>query len=610
MEYVRSLPVASCRSPVARLRFFFVAALAVGGPRAAYAQTAIDVPAAGDDSGTDGLGSYERGALALALAERGLEVEPTPAGKTVRRIHVVTIPVFGVEEGFLRWFNMFHVTSREEMVAREVLVRPGEKWNEARVDETRRRLRDPLFTSVVVAVPVQAAGGSQNIVDLLVVTRDVWSLRMNSRYEVQESVLTELSLSLSENNLFGLRKQVALVFDMDLGSYSIGPQYVDKNIAGTHLTLTSEVDAVFGRYSNELEGTKSATTFAYPLWSLDREWGAEIDVSHFDAVRRSFLGTELRPYETEAGMVIPWEYDERDFDVESTATRQLGGEAAKHRITLGHRLSVQRPSVRDDFPGDEAARAEFEREVLPRSERASSVFAHYSFFTPVYTVYRNVDTFDLAEDVRLGPEFTAEIGSALKPIGSEVNFLYGSLSAAWTIDVGEDGYLRASAATSGRRQGGDFIDKSRSASLSAASPRFFGMRLAARAAWTRRYDETNNRLFTLGGDSGLRGYAIGAFVGTGRQPVRFVANAELRTAAVPIWFSRVGGILFWDGGHAADCYRGCAQPFELHQDVGVGARVLIPQAQPYVFRFDWAVPLDGPTSGFPGRFIAGVNQIF
>lgn len=601
------------RRAVAALGFTLCA---VGQPAAARAQPGG--PAAGPAavepaSPLDQLGSIEREALDQALAARDLTIDPAPAGKIVRRVHVVNLPVFGPREGFLRWFNVFHVTSRDEAVRREVLIQPGEPWDEERVAETRRRLRDPLFTSVVVIVPVQPSGAAGRApdggVDLLVVTRDVWSLRTNLRWEIQEGVLTEFSMSLSENNLFGRRKQVALVFDMDLGAYSIGPRYIDSNIAGTHLTLFSEVDAVFNRYSSDLEGSKSATSLSYPLWSLDREWGAGLEVSHFDAVRRSFLGTDVRGFETAEGVVVPWEYDERDLEIETSAVRQLG-RAVKHRVSVGHRLDLQRPSVRDDFPGDDAARAEFEREVLPRSERSSLLFARYATFTPVYTVYRNFDTFDLAEDQRLGPELSAEIGSAMKPIGSEVDFVTGSLSAAWAFDIAGDGMIRFAAATGARRQDGDFIDISRSASVNLTTPAFLASRLAARLAWTRRYDETNNRYFTIGGDSGLRGYTIGAFAGLGPHPVRVVANLELRTQSLPILFTRAGFVAFWDGGHAASCYSGCPDPLVLHQDVGLGARLLIPQLQPYVFRFDWAVPLTGPTAGLPGRFIAGVHQVF
>ncbi|HKE13635.1 MAG TPA: hypothetical protein VKB80_02135, partial [Kofleriaceae bacterium] len=455
---------------------------------------------------------------------------------------------------------------------------------------------------------VRADGGADQEVDLLVVTRDIWSLRMNSNYEVQEGTLSKLSLSLSENNLFGLRKQIAMVFNMDLGKYSIGPRYIDPNIAGTHLTLETHVDAVFNRYTSDLEGSQSATSFNYPLWSLSREWGAGIDISHFDAVRRSFLGAELRRYQTADGMMVPWEYDERDLEVTSNVVRQLGS-SVKHRFAIGHKLSVQRPEVRDNFPGDDAAREEFERQVLPRSERSSAVFARYNLFVPTYAVFRNISSFDLAEDQRLGPDLGVEVGSALEALGSEVDFLYGSVTAGWTMALGRDGLVRVVGSASARRQDGELIDMLRSASIVAASPSFLGMRLAGRATWSGLFDDTANRYFTIGGDDGLRGYAINQFVGYGPDAVRVQTNLELRTTAVPILFTRVGALLFWDTGHAADCYRGCPGALSLHQDVGGGLRVLVPQLQPYVFRFDWALPLTD-ASAFPGRFIAGVNQVF
>ena len=561
------------------------------------------------------LGSYERTALQRALAGRGLRLDPAPEGKRVRRLHVDNQDVFGPEEGFLQWFNVFHLTSREHVVEREILLRPGDMWDEALVDETRRRLRDPLFTSLAVIAPVVAEGGSPDQVDLLVVTRDIWSLRMNSRFEVQEGVLSDLSLSLAENNLFGYRKHIALVFDMDLGTYTLGPQYVDRNIAGTRLQLITKVDAIFNRDTSDFEGTKSATSFGYPLWSLRRKWGGAIVASHFAGTRRAFgPGPRVASYvyvdpATGEEQLLPYEYDERTMNIESNVVRQLG-ERVKHRVFVGHQLEVQRPEVRDGFPGDDAARAAFEADVLPRSERSSALFARYSMFTPVYRTYRNIDSFDLGEDQKLGPEASVEVGAAMKPIGSEANFQTGAFTAAWTFDIASDGLIRLSTGAGGRLQDGDVIDKLMTATVAAVTPSLVGMRLATRFTWSRRRDETSNRTFSLGGDSGLRGYAIGEFRTVGANPVRFLGNVEMRTLPVRVLFARAGAVAFWDFGHAADCYSGCATPLFLHHDVGIGARALVPQLQPFVFRFDWAIPLTGINAGFPGRIIAGVQQIF
>jgi hypothetical protein len=60
--------------------------------------------------------------------------------------------------------------------------------------------------------------------------------------------------------------------------------------------------------------------------------------------------------------------------------------------------------------------------------------------------------------------------------------------------------------------------------------------------WARRYNETNNRFFTVGGDTGLRGYTIADFAGQ----IRVLNNLELRTFPIRILFARFGGIAFWD----------------------------------------------------------------
>ena len=165
-----------------------------------------------------------------------------------------------------------HRTTREKIIAREVLTRPGDLWSDALNDETLRNLRDVFIHNVVVIVPVKNA--SPELVDVLVVTRDVWSLRLNSNFEVQDQKLTFLSFSLSENNFFGLRKKLALSFRMDQGSIAMGPTYTDPNIAGKRLTMQTAWRAIFGRESLDYEGTSSASSFAYPLWSLRSRWGA------------------------------------------------------------------------------------------------------------------------------------------------------------------------------------------------------------------------------------------------------------------------------------------------------------------------------------------------
>lgn len=548
-------------------------------------------------------GGYEAEALAQALASLGLEEETAPEGKTLDRIWVVNLEVFGPRTGFLRWFNVFHRTTRWRQIEREVILRPGEAWDQRKLEETERKLRDPLFSSLVVVVPVVSPHPGR--VDLLVVTRDVWSLRFNSRFEIQEQKFTELTLSISENNFLGARKQLALVLDMDQSDFFVGPLYVDKNIAGTRLQLRIYGGPLFSRETGELEGSQSSTTFAYPLWSLQRKWAAGIAVTHFSGVVRDFIGTDLRTYDdpdTPDVEDVPWRYEQRNVDVETAVTRSFGTDVL-HRVSVGHDFHVQRPDLPDDFAFSDTVRDAFVRDVFPRSERISSLFARLNVFTPTYIAYRDISTYDLSEDARLGPDATLTAGAALEAIGSEADFVFATAEVGYTHDLRGDGFARIAATGSMRLQDGELIDNRVDVVAKVITPRLGNLvRVAAQVQANRRLNEQQNRFLTVGGDDGLRGYRIRAFNGQ----ARVLANLEVRSMPVAIWFARAGATVFWDVGHAAETF----SDLGLRHDVGAGIRWLLPQLSPLVYRLDWAIPLTGSGRGLPGRIIFGVDQIF
>lgn len=554
------------------------------------------------------LGGLEREAVETALARRGLRVDPSPEGKTVRAIHVVNLEVFS-EQDFrpLRWLNVFHVTTRERVIEREVLLRPGMSWDDRLAEETQRNLQDPFLSNVVVVLPV--ASPVPGTVDVLVVTRDVWSLRLNSNFEVQEDDLVQLSFSLSENNLFGLRKKIAMVFFMDQGAIAIGPTYIDDNLAGTRLTLSTSFRALFAREDGEFEGTASRTIFAYPLWSLARTWGGSIDVYHSDSVIRSFQGSELRVVDLEGTPeveALPFRYRLRRVSATASGVRSFGQKVIQ-RVSAGYEFDLTRPEL-FDFPYAEPAAELFAEQVFPRSERSSALFVSYRLFTPDFRAYRDLDTFDLREDVRLGPHLELRVSGASELFGSENDFVGLAAAAGWAVAFARTGYARLSVGWSGRLED-RLIDRQLGTSVGVATPHLFRfLRLVAGARLSVQTDDTQNRFYTIGGNEGLRGYAIGAFIGGYRtsSAAETLAHLEARTRPLPLWSLRAGAVAFWDAGHAADT----VEDLRLHHDVGVGLRLLIPQLDPYVMRVDWALPLTGPTAGFPGRFSLGFKQVF
>lgn len=405
------------------------------------------------------LGTLESAAVDAALTARGLAIDPAPEGKVIGAIDVVNLDVFQPSEGrLLTWFNHFHRTTREEHIRRESLLRPGMRYDAALVEETVRNLRnrnaaysanDAPLSSIVAMVPVKAA--APGTVDVLIVTRDVWSLRFNSDglFGLMTADLASFNASLSENNLLGWRKQIALAFLMDQGEMELGPNYVDPNVLGSRLRLSFAAYQIWQRKIGTLaagpsEGAAALLRIEYPLYALAQRWGGFVEGDYKTYVSRDIVGPTstrsgpaLARFDPGSGaclaptgptdaayaaLTADCAYRRRFATVSSGLTRSFPSLWLIQRITVGNEFATDRPSFLSDFPVDQAVRTRFAASYFGFSERTSSLYVQYDAFTPRYRVYRNLDTFDVGEDMRLGPSLTLKTGRASTLLGSESDF--------------------------------------------------------------------------------------------------------------------------------------------------------------------------------------------
>ena len=578
-------------------------------------------PASAAASGYADLGKLEREAVDDALSVRGLTIDPEPQGKIVAQVQVVNLDVFLARERVpLVWANIFHRTTREHHIRRESLLQAGDRYDLDLVEETTRNLQDPSLSNVVAVLPVRSA--TPGMVDLLIVTRDVWSLRFNQDYELQQGQLIYYTASLSENNFLGWRKNLAVVFVMDQGEMSFGPAYIDPNILGTRLKLQSAFSWIWKRQIGEIaagpqEGSSSHFRLEYPLWALARRWGAYSEFSHFDGVRRRFAGNDLRLVPVGDGATLstpptgptaPWEYRLRTVALSSAVTRSFPRPTLIQRISLGHELNLVRPFLLADFPYPCGApeRAQFSHLVFPLSERSSDLFLLYELFTPRYRTYRDFNTFDFREDTRLGPSLSLKAGRASELFGSDKDF--SLFQASLDLAAGWWGGLESIGGSwEGRLAENEMTDQLVQGRASLATPVLARvLRLVAAGNVGFLFVNARKRYFAVGGDTGLRGYPVGQFVGTGAE---FIGHLEARSMALRLAFLRLGGLLFFDAGHAA----ADAGSLTFYDDVGFGLRLLIPQLNTYSLRADWAFPLraaPGIPAGWPGRMSFGFRQVF
>jgi hypothetical protein len=229
-------------------------------------------------------------------------------------------------------------------------------------------------------------------------------------------------------------------------------------------------------------------------------------------------------------------------------------------------------------------------------------FVEYAFFTPRYRTLRNVSTFALAEDVRTGPDLDISLGFGLKVLGSDQNFERLNSSLGWTIPWMRDGFVRVATGLGGRYQQGGFIDNSATWSVRAAAPPVGdAVRFMAQSSLTTHWNDAQNGFLAIGSDTGLRGFGINQFSGQRY----FNAQVEARTLPFPWWVLRFGAVAFYDLGGAADLLA----ELPLHQDAGLGLRILIPQTSAQLLKFDFAIPFDGVNRGLV-HFLAGFGSEF
>jgi len=164
------------------------------------------------------LSDFEHGHVHRQLHARGWQIDKSPQGKTVAFIALHRYPVFVEFEALPLLPNRIHVLSKTGFIRRELIVNQGEAFTHSDLNESVRNLRRLGVFSLVAAVPILTE--DPKTVGVLVVTRDIWSLRLESSFQMTGTVLDRLQTQLTERNLFGRGIQ-ALV------RYNMQPLFVD-----------------------------------------------------------------------------------------------------------------------------------------------------------------------------------------------------------------------------------------------------------------------------------------------------------------------------------------------------------------------------------------------
>ncbi len=533
---------------------------------------------------------YEESLIGAAMAERWLERDPAPEGKRIGRIlvlpHDVILPTDVASQ--LQLFNLFHATTRARIVRQELLFGEGDAWRGDRVAESGRNLRRNLFLALARITPVRSPRPGE--VDVLVTTKDLWSLRLNMNFAISGFDAQSLTFRFTEANLFGLNKSTSLNFSLDPASYLLGATYTDPRLLGSRLYLQPTANVIFTRADNQVEGMSAGLSLGQPLFSLATAWAWRVDADFVEDVFRSFIGGRVRLLDdpdTAEREALPYSFDRRNFVGLAEVTRSFG-ETDKLNVSGGWRGSLRRNTLPRGFPAtSDEARAWFLRTRVPRDEDASALYLHLGAFRAAFETFTDINRFALTEDFRFGPGLALDLAWADPAFGFGVRYLDASAAASWRWRLGDDMLL---AAVDGglRRQEGIFADttavnRTAGAVVYNVTPRFLWSRLHTMAMVRLRDRPAVPSPIAFGGEGTLRGYPTSVLQGD----QIWNATAEVRTQPF-VWRTIHGGLVaFADAGDAFD------RPADvgLVASVGAGLRLMFPQVNNQTLRIDVAVPL-------------------
>lgn len=550
---------------------------------------------------------YEERLISWGLSQVGRELEPSPGGKRVEEILVASEEIVAATDPYPGLLNLVHVRTRDEVVRREVLISEGEVWSAEKAAETERNLRRLGVLAIAKVVPVK--GRTADTVALLAVTKDLWSIRLNSQFNLVGQLLQYLRIRPTEQNFLGLNKQLSLDFVLRLDTFQLGQAYTDPRLFGTRLQLTESFALIFNRASGKAEGSRGSLAFGLPLFSLASEHGFSVSAGWLVQRSRVYRGASVwqlpYPDATAPEGTVPYVYDVRDFTGGASYTRSFG-RLYKTNVSVSAGGYTRRYLPPPESDLTEAQRAWLVSRYLPRSEDVVYVGASVRAFEATYRVMRNISTFALSEDFQLGHSVLLVARWADPAFFSPQRFVELGASLRYRWLLGDDlltvtaaGAARHVPGATGTGRMGPWVSKRVALELNNISPMVGVGRFAFRALVDLREDDLDNRMLLLGGGNGLRGVAAEAL--SGRNQLLF--NLEYRTRPLELLTLHAGLVAFWDAGTAFD-----TNPALVHT-VGLGLRLLFPQFDVEPVRIDFGYVINQQGPAFPDRFSASFGQV-
>lgn len=554
------------------------------------------------------LGEYDWKLTRRVLEEQGAVPVHDAEGIEICEVQFFPYDIFLPDEPFPLWLNKLHVTTIQSPLVRRTPMRPGDDYTALRREDARAQIRNPTVFSSVVIVPVESA--DDTCVDVYVITRDIWSLRVGFQPQISGGALESLELSLVESNFLGLNDTIGIGFAMDQGMWEIGPIWKPTWVLGGNVDMKEHFRLIFDREFGGYDGIRNQLRIERPLrssWDKDA-WYVDTNVRH--AHERVFDGRKIntvryRDEEDGESYDVDERWRELRLKLDGGYVRAWGLRY-KTTLTVGAFMDLRSAtSVPMDDSIPRSVLRQFETDRLPRSERAMGPVLKWAFYSNAYFHLTNYDRFEVSESYRKGIHLLAELRYSETALGADVRFVDGTVGARYTAPLGDDAFIEAAAMGGFRWGASGFVDRRAEFSSRLVMPSGPLGRFVARG-WLRILrEDTGNTRFRIGAAQGLRGER--GYVAEGRNA--WLTNLEWRSKPVEVLSTFLGFAAFVDLGSAWERH----DPVGVHVSLGAGIRFMAPQAMamPAAIDISWPVGRNIWARSLPAPMISlHFGQIF
>jgi hypothetical protein len=512
--------------------------------------SAADEGAAADGAGAAGANATDPPSHPPGIGPPG----PTPgipspeeleaAGAVIGQVLLDNQNIFNPDEPkddnkLFRAANDLHIKTRPEVIRKQLLFKPGERYNRRLIDESERILRAEGY---FYDAWIREVRYHDNQVDLRVTTRDVWTLNPGFNFS-RSGGTNAIGVQIQDTNFLGSGASLKVFHTSSVDRTSTGLQAMDEHAFGSWISAAVTL-------ANNSDGHLREVSVQQPFYALNTRWAAGV------------YGIDDRQTDSlwDRGQII-----DKFQDLHQGA-----------QIYGGYSSGVQNGWVRrwsTGFTYDEHVFAPVTwagPSVVPQDRRFVYPFVQFDLIQDDYRRMWNHDQIARTEDFYLGTSFSVRAGMAAASFGSSSSALLFQSYAS----TGFGGEGRATVLLfwdfSGRVTEGAVYNGIMDASVRYYNEQsknwLFFTALSGTKGW--RLDLDNQ--ITLGGDNGLRGYPLRYQGGT--QRALFTVEQRYFTDWYILRLFRVGGAVFFDAGRTWGKAPLAAPSLGLLSDAGFGLR--------------------------------------